>query len=180
MKLRPIPRHVEQGLAEVEHALHAQAELADGVGIAGLASDAEGTKVLSVALLELAVVEEPEAGALQQRMRRVRVREAGMPPEDQRPRLGVVGVLDQLLEDREAVVVTIPKVVGNQIDVIGLEPLHHPIQPLSGRLCIQCRIRWGWGRRSRILAEAGPPPGTTVHTVRRSRPECGAALQPTV
>ena len=55
-----------------------------------------------------------------------------MPPEDQRARVGVVGVLDQLLEDREAVVVTVPKIVGDQIDVVGLEPLHQPIQPLSG------------------------------------------------
>ena len=65
VKTLSIPRNVEQGLAKVEHAFHTQTELADRTDVARLASDAKGTKVLGIVCPELAVVEEPETGALQ-------------------------------------------------------------------------------------------------------------------
>ena len=49
----------------------------------------------------------------------------GMVPEDQSASLGVVGVLNQLLQDREAALVTIPKVIRNEVDVIGRVSPHH-------------------------------------------------------
>ena len=123
VKACSITCYVEQSLAQVKHALHTEAEFADGAGVAGLAVDAERTEGVGVASLELAVVEEPEAGSLQQGMRRVR--EARTVSEDQRASLGVVGVLHQFLEDREAVIEPLAQVPPDQRYIVGRESLHH-------------------------------------------------------
>lgn len=50
----------------------------------------------------------------------------GVMREDEASRLRIVRVLDQLLEDRETVVVPIPQVVGDEIDVVGCVSFHFP------------------------------------------------------
>ena len=120
-----VPSHIEQGLAQVEDTLHAEAELADDIGVTGFAVDAEGAQIVGVALLERAVVEEPEAGTLQQWMGRFG--KPLMPPEEQRAGVGVIGVLNQFLQDGEAVLVAVPKVIRDQVDVVGVVSAHRPV-----------------------------------------------------
>lgn len=40
------------------------------------------------------------------------------------PRLSIICVLDQFLEDRETIVVPVPQVIGDEIDVVGRVAVH--------------------------------------------------------
>jgi hypothetical protein len=59
--------------------------------------------------------------------------------EDQASRTRIIRVLDQFLQDRKAALVPIPKIVGNQIDVVGR---------VLGHLVIRRRIEQAFGRNS--------------------------------
>ena len=120
----PVPGKVEERFTEMEHALHPQPKLADGRGIPRLAVDTEGSECPGVAGVELPVVEEPEARPVQERM--CGIREAGMVGENKVPRLGIICVLNQFLEDRETIVIPVPQVIGDEIDVVGRVAVHIP------------------------------------------------------
>ena len=96
----PIVCQKEESLAEMEDALHPQAELADAALIGGLAVLAKGADAARVGGIESSVVDEEQCRRPKQGVGCVR--QPSRAPEPKPGGLRVVGVLNQLLEQREA------------------------------------------------------------------------------
>nr|WP_201095974.1 hypothetical protein [Thiocystis minor] len=119
-----VPGQIEKRLAQMEDALHAEAELADGRGVTGFAVDAERGQIIQVARFERAIVPHPQPRPDQQGM--TGVRKTRVPTEDQGAGDCVIRVLNQFLENGKAVVVLVPlpQVVGDLVQDGDIEAFH--------------------------------------------------------